>query len=394
MADRSMRFATSIATAATGEATVLQLASSIRRRLGDQDVDLALLFVSPDLALRFPELGRLLRAELQPRVLLGTTAQGVIGGRREHEQPPCMALFAGIMPNVRLRPFAVPAQLGPEPPLDQWRDAVPTSDPANAFALLFTDPFTIDFVRFVDMCNEDFPGMRIAGGVSSGSQEPGTGRLYLNDAVHDNGMVGVVLSGDIAIQTVVSQGCRPIGRHLIITKARGNVIEQVGGKPALEVLKSVLAEASKNDQVLAAQGLHVGRVIDEQRDSFGRGDFLIRNPIGVDPATGALAVADSFRTGQTVQFHVRDASTASEDLTEMLAPHRNTDARGALLFTCNGRGERFFGHPNHDSQAIEQVLGDIPTGGFFCAGEIGPVGGTNFVHGYTSSMVLFGPRKP
>jgi len=190
---------------------------------------------------------------------------------------------------------------------------------------------------------------------------------------------------------VVSQGCRPIGRPFVVTKAERNVILELGGAPALAKLRELFAELAPDDQRLAQQGLHVGQVINEYQEAFGRGDFLVRNVQGVDPDTGAIAIGDFVRVGQTVQFHVRDAETADEDLNALLASARQSaggDCQGALVFTCNGRGTRLFDEPHHDAGCLARHF-DVPAAGFFAQGEIGPIGGKNFLHGFTASIALF-----
>ncbi|MGH9363065.1 MAG: FIST signal transduction protein, partial [Thermoanaerobaculia bacterium] len=198
-------------------------------------------------------------------------------------------------------------------------------------------------------------------------------------------------SGPIRVRPVVSQGCRPFGKHLVITRAEGNVIFDLGGRPALERLQEEIGGLTPREKELLKHGLHLGRAIDPTRSAFSRGDFLIRNVVGIDPAQGAVAITDHVRAGQTVQFHLRDAETASEDLDHLLQEaHRSgSKPRGALLFSCNGRGRYLFSRPDHDAGAVRRELGQIPLAGFFAAGELGPVGGRNFLHGFTASLALF-----
>jgi small ligand-binding sensory domain FIST len=240
---------------------------------------------------------------------------------------------------------------------------------------------------------DDQPGIPVLGGVASGGAGPGDNRVFLDDRSYESGAVAVLLHGGVRIRSVVSQGCRPIGRRFVITKAERQVIAELGGKPALAQLNEVYAELSPEEQQLVQQGLHVGRVLNEQQEDFGRGDFLVRNCLGADRASGAIAIGDYVRIGQTVQFHVRDAVTADEDLRDLLAAarHEAGEAAAALLFTCNGRGTRLFDQPDHDARALETACGDIPVAGFFAQGEIGPIGGRNFVHGFTASLALFVP---
>jgi small ligand-binding sensory domain FIST len=201
--------------------------------------------------------------------------------------------------------------------------------------------------------------------------------------------VAVLVSGEVRIRSIVSQGCRPIGRHYVVTKAEQNIILELAGQPPLAQLQELFPTLPPRDRELLNRGLHVGRVINEYQDRFSRGDFLVRNVIGADPNTGAIAIGDYVRPGQTVQFHLRDAQSADEDLRELLAAAGQISSAGGLLFTCNGRGTRLFDAPDHDAALIHSALDDLPLAGFFAQGELGPIGGRNFIHGFTASLVLF-----
>jgi small ligand-binding sensory domain FIST len=230
--------------------------------------------------------------------------------------------------------------------------------------------------------------------MASGGVAPGENRLLLGRQQFDQGAVAAMICGAVKVRSVVSQGCRPIGQPFVVTKAEGNVIYELGGTPALARLQQVFGTLSEREQIMVRQGVHVGRVLSEYQDEFQRGDFLVRNVIGADPKSGAIAIGDFVRPGQTVQFHVRDEQTADEDLRELLsaAQRGDTPTCGALLFTCNGRGTRLFSTSNHDAGCVQEVLGRIPVAGFFAQGEIGPVGGKNFLHGFTASVALFESR--
>ena len=230
------------------------------------------------------------------------------------------------------------------------------------------------------------------GGMASGGRGPGESRLLQGDQSPIEGAAGVLLQGPIPMRSIVSQGCRPIGQPMVITKGHGNIIEELGGQPPLVRLQQLWKSLSPRDQQLFQQGLHIGRVINEYKSEFQRGDFLVRNVLGLDRETGSLAITDAVRLGQTVQFHVRDAESADEDLRALLQTDRSANkARpgGALVFTCNGRGTRLFSAPHHDARAVRQEMGVLPLAGFFAQGELGPVGGQNFIHGFTASVVLF-----
>jgi small ligand-binding sensory domain FIST len=239
---------------------------------------------------------------------------------------------------------------------------------------------------------ERYPNAQAVGGLAGGGRGPGDNRLLKNGEVFDGGVVGVQLSGPIAIRTVISQGCCPIGERYVVTRAEQNMVFELGGKPALTRLQEVFESLEGTRRRDAHRALHIGIAIDEHRSRFERGDFLVRNLVGADQQAGAIAIGDLVQEGQTVQFQLRDAKSASDDLHVLLAAdrskHRNPPL-GALLFSCCGRGEGLFGQPHHDSRVVQERIGPIPVAGFFAQGEIGPVGGKNFLHGYTASVALF-----
>jgi small ligand-binding sensory domain FIST len=266
----------------------------------------------------------------------------------------------------------------------------PNFDPdVRSTVVLLADGFSFPTDRFLERLNEEQPGLPVIGGMASGGEEPGQNRLLLRTDALQAGAVGVALDGPVEVRTVVSQGCRPIGSPYAVTRGDGNVVEELGGQPAVERLRQLVSKLTPKEQVLARGGLHVGQVIDEHKAEFGRGDFLIRGLVGADPDTGAIAVGDAVELGQTLQFHVRDADAADEDLRVLLDPVPDWNPRGVLLFSCNGRGRRFFGQPDHDAGQVARATGDVPLAGFFAQGELGPVGKRNFVHGYTASLAVF-----
>jgi small ligand-binding sensory domain FIST len=263
---------------------------------------------------------------------------------------------------------------------------------------MFADPFTTPVVQLLDACSQCYPGAPVIGGMASGMQNPGDTRLALDGDIHTSGLVGVSFSGDIEIDTVVSQGCRAVGETFVVTKGHQNIIETLDGKPALAAIEEMVQGLPLLDrQLLANGGLQVGRVIDQGKGTYGKGDFLIRSLVGVRRETGAVLIGDMIRTGQTLQFHVRDARTAHEEMRlllegETMLASSGDQPAGVLLITCNGRGTRLFDKPHHDVALTREILGNIPIAGFFAAGEIGPVGNRNFVHGHTAVLALF--RRP
>ena len=221
----------------------------------------------------------------------------------------------------------------------------------------------------------------------------GGNALYLADKIYDNGLIGIALSGDIELDTIVAQGCRPIGKPMKITECQDTLLKEIDGKPTLEVLQALNETLSDSDKKLLQTSLFLGIEMNPMKDDPKQGDFLIRNLMGVDRESGALAIGALLRTGQLVQFHLRDKKMSAEDLDVMLTRYQSIgqteNARGALLFSCLGRGKYLYGEANHDTNMFRNKLGEIPLGGFFCNGEIGPVGSTTFLHGYTSSFGIF-----
>ena len=373
--------------------------ASDHQRALDEAIPLALQQLSgtPDLVVCFfsmdhAEAARGIALSLSERTgtsaIIGCTAQGVIGGRRELEETPGLAVWAATLPGVDVRPFALQVL-----PLDDGYGITGWPSLASeeqASVLLLPDPFTFPADSFLERLNQEQAGLPVIGGMVSGAGEPGRHRLLCGTEVHDGGAVGVALVGPVEVRAVVSQGCRPVGAPFAVTSGEGNVVHELGGRPAVDRLRQMLAALDPREhELLRGGGLQVGQVIDEHKASFDRGDFLVRGLIGADPETGSIAVADSVEVGQTLQFHVRDAASAHEDLELLLAPVAGWQARGVLLFSCNGRGRHFFGEPDHDAVRVAAATGEAPTAGFFAQGELGPVGGRNFLHTFTASMAVF-----
>jgi small ligand-binding sensory domain FIST len=388
-----MPFAAALSAVADTNRALAEVCEAATSSLGVRP-DLACVFVSPHHA----GVGELIAATLTDRLgttnVIGCLGESIVGTAKEVEQRPAISLWlAEFGGAVEVEPFHLNPDEGREgPTLFGWPDALIDSDPARATLLTLADPHTFPVTElFFPRVHEEHPGMPVVGGMSSGAMAPGQTVLIRGREAVYTGAVGVLLRGDRRCRVVVSQGCRPIGRPLVVTKGRENVIEEVGGRPPLEYLKGLYDELPSADQQLFQKGLHIGLVMSEFKETFGRGDFLVRNLYGIDRESGALVVTDRVRVGQTVQFQLRDADTADDDLRELLRADRaaNGPAGGALLFTCNGRGTRMFQMPDHDAGVIADELGPVPTAGFFAAGELGPVGGTNFIHGFTASVVLF-----
>jgi small ligand-binding sensory domain FIST len=360
------RIASALSTAPAAEDAAVEAARDVDAALDGAEPDLAYLFVSPTHLAEIEIAAALVRERLRPAHLLGCVAEGVVGGRRELETGAGLSLWAASLPAARVETFhleAVPAEDGVAVA------GVPEFDDP-ALVTMLVDPFTFPAGSFLRLLNEEHEGLPLVGGIA-------------------NGVVGATVS-DVPVRTIVSQGCAPIGRDAVVTRAEENVVFELAGEPALERLKADLGSLPPERLRLAANGLLVGIVIDENRAEYRRGDYLVRALLGADEDSGAIAVGDEVRVGQTIRFHVRDAASADEDLRESLAGGlAGETAAGALLFTCNGRGTHMFSEPDHDARAVSDAVGSSALAGFFCGGEIGPVGGRAFLHGFTATAAVF-----
>jgi small ligand-binding sensory domain FIST len=393
-----MKWATTISRKTSFEDALLECAEGVARQLGPGPVSLTLAFLTPHFADYYPRLYGLVSRYLEPETFLGCSGGGVIGGGEEVERAPAVTLISARLPDVRVVPFHLS---GPLPdldgPPDAWERLIGVRAQDEPQFVLLADPFSGRPEALLAGLDYAFPNSPKIGGLASGATSPGLNALFLDEEVFFEGTVGVALSGNVAIDTVVAQGCRPVGELMRVTGCRGNFLFELDGRPAFEVLQELFTSLDERDRHLASTALFVGVLMDEFRKEPQVGDFLIRNLIGVDPRHGALAVGENLQEGMRIRFHIRDAQTSAEDLHTMLGSYEKTlpgSVSGALLFSCLGRGEGLYGHPNFDTGVFREYLGDVPVGGFFCNGEIGPVGGTTFLHGYTSSFGLFHPRTP
>jgi small ligand-binding sensory domain FIST len=344
--------------------------------------DLAVVFVTAAHAGALEDIAAAVRSLLQPATLLGVTAVSVVGPDREVEEQPAISLWAGRLGGI---PTPVRLEAAMSPDGVAFTGLPEEAADGERTLLLLADPFRLPVDALVASLAETHPRLRVVGGVASAARGPGGNRLVIDGHTVSDGAVGALLPASAPVSTVVSQGCRPIGDPLIVTKSEGQVIYELAGQPALERLLALVEALSPEDRALAQQGLHVGRVIDERKERFERGDFLVRNVLGADRSVGAIAVGDDIPVGSTVQFHVRDAESADEDLRALLAGRSGS---GALVFTCNGRGQHLFGFPDHDAEVITSAVGPA-VAGMFCAGELGPVGDRSFLHGFTASILVF-----
>jgi small ligand-binding sensory domain FIST len=325
------------------------------------------------------------RERLRPVALVGCAAQGVLGEGREVELGG-VAVWAVSLGGGVVEPFELAAVAAGEGSLAVT--GVPDLDRCDALIAL-VDPFSFPVEPLLAQLAADHPGLPVVGGLASARGERGT--LIGSHGMTNAGAVGLAFSG-VRMSACVSQGARPVGPEMAITSAEDNVIYELAGKPAIEKLREAVSGLDEGEQALAVEGLMLGLVVDPNKPEYRRGDFLVRGILAADVDTGAITVGERVRVGQTVQIQVRDGASAGEDLeaaVERGLEELGGPAAGALLFTCNGRGSHMFDVPDHDAALLDQLAGRAPAAGFFCAGEIGPVGDRNFVHGFTATMALF-----
>ncbi|MEH2163417.1 MAG: FIST N-terminal domain-containing protein [Nostoc sp.] len=405
MADQ-MQWANALSTRHSLEAAVTDVVERAVSSL-TAPADLGLVFISSAFASEYSRLLPLLTEKLSVPVLIGCSGGGVIGTTvggetQELEAEPAISLTLAHLPGVKIQVFHVVAEELPDldSSPDAWVDliGVPAS-PTPQFILL-SSSFASGINDLLQGLDFAYPGSVIVGGQASGGGMGGRVALFCNEtdgeecqSLHREGTIGIALTGNIVLETIVAQGCRPIGKPLQVTKADRNIILELDEQVPLVVLRDLIAGLSEHERILAQHSLFVGVAMDEFKLALQQGDFLIRGILGVDPAAGAIAIGDRVRPGQRLQFHLRDAQASAEDLELLLQSYQNQTQResepsavAALMFACLGRGEGLYGKPNFDSELFRRYVSDIPVGGFFCGGEIGPVGGRTFLHAYTSAF--------
>jgi small ligand-binding sensory domain FIST len=390
------RFAAALSAQPALDSAFGEACARVRSSLQGARPDLVVAFASNALAGDREGLGRRCRDELGASVVLGCGARGVLGDDAEHESGPALALWAACLPGTALRPFEV--DVSQDSDLDAVFHGLPeVQDPSRAGILVLPDPFSFPAVDWIAAIEERLPGVPVVGGLAVPEHGGERALLLTADGASKSGAVGVVVEGDVEIATAVSQGCRPVGRPWVVTACDENMVLKLSGRPALEVLMEMLASLPQAEREALQRGPFLGLAVDARKSVFDRGDFLARGLMGIDKQRGGLAVADpSLRSGMSVQFLVRDPASAGEDLEHAVSScgrARQGAASGALVFTCNGRGRRMFGAPNHDARHLRHALGEgTPVAGFFALGEIGPIGGRNFVHGFTASTAILRAR--
>jgi small ligand-binding sensory domain FIST len=378
-----------LSTSPDQRAGALEAALCARDGLAGQSCDLAVVFASgthlaaPDAVLEA------VHEALAPDRLAGCAAGGVIGARREIEDGTAVSVWAAHLGEGEASTFHATVE-----EVDEGTGALagmPDLE-AAAGALLLADPATFPTDAVLRFLGEAAPGVPVLGGLASARVAGGGTALFRDEEVLEEGAVGVRLDG-VEILPCVSQGALPIGPELTITAADGNVIGELAGKPALDKLRETIETLPPHDLALVQGGLLMGIVVETNKPEYVQGDFLVRGLVGADPATGQVAVAADVHPGQVVRLHARDAASADRDLREALGIRMEAlggrAPAGALVFSCNGRGRGLFGRGDHDAVAVAEELAGAPAAGFFAAGEIGPVGGESFLHGFTATVAVF-----
>ncbi|MGC9526693.1 MAG: FIST signal transduction protein [Limnospira sp.] len=394
-----MRWVSTLSTRPSLEAAVTEVVDRATAAL-EAPADLGLVFISSAFASDYSRLMPLLAERLSVPALIGCSGGGVIGmasegGAEEIEGKPALSLCLAHLPGVEVRPFHLTTEELPDldSPPEDWVELIGVHPQNYPQLIVLVDPFYGKINDLLQGLDYAYPGVPKVGGLASSGVMGQATAVFCNGELYAGEAVGVALSGNIVLDTIVAQGCRPIGDPYRITQGDRNIILRVENRGAelspLDALQELLGELGEEDRQLAGHSLFVGVVRDEFKQNLEAGDFLIRNLIGVDPRMGAIAIGDRVRPGQRIQFHLRDARTSAEDL-ELLLEGQDTSARpeavhtrGALMFSCLGRGENLYGEPNFDSNLFRRHF-PIPLSGFFCNGEIGPVGNGTFLHGYTS----------
>lgn len=393
------RFTSVLSTQSDSSTAVDEVVRALDEALGTTPPDLVTVFVSHHHGEAIERLGAEISSRVRAKVLIGCTGESIVGGAREIERGAALAVWAAILPNTIVRPFTITAEPAGEGTI-RFTGMPEVHDNARASILILADPFTFPGQEFLEILNDKLAGVPAIGGMASGGHGPGQNHLFTADGLVEGGAIGVVIEGDVEVCSVVSQGCRPVGKPFVITACRDNLILKLGGKPALQVLMESMQSLPSEDSKLMQRGPFLGLALDATKSSFARGDFLVRGIVGLEKNLSAIAVSDeSIRNGMTVQFLVRDAASAGEDLAHLMRARAggkslDPESTGALVFSCNGRGTRMFQKPNHDIGCVQSAFeSEIPAAGFFAMGEFGPVGGRNFLHGFTASVAVFRRRS-
>ena len=392
-----MKWASAISEQPTLENAIAECAACIKSQLGESP-DLAVTFVSPHYEAEYEQVVELINKELGAAHVFGCSGGGIIGNGLEVEQRAGLSITAASLPDVEIKAFHLQGDKLPDLDSgpDAWEELLGVTSSQDPQFVMLADPYSFPVQNLLMGMDFAFAKAAKIGGLASGAQRQGGNALFLDGKVYHSGAIGLALHGNITVDTIVAQGCRPIGQPMRITESDRNMLVSLDGDPPMKVLQGLFQTLPQGDRDLMGHSLFLGVVMDEFLDTPVQGDFLIRNVVGMDSNTGGLAIGEMLKEGQLVQFHLRDAATSAQDLQAVLeryaVENRENEVPGALLFSCLGRGQYLYGRPNHDTEVFQEKLGSVPLGGFFCNGEIGPVSGTTFLHGYTSSFGLFRPK--
>jgi small ligand-binding sensory domain FIST len=376
------------------ETELRQWAENLRAQLPAAQVSLGLVFMSPKFFPHARQTLEILRVHARIPLLAGCSSTGLIADAQEIEGASGFVLALYSLPGAELKGFRfTQKQVEEADGMAYWHLETGVEPKRSNGWLVFIDPFHLDAESWIRSWNEAYAPLPAIGGLASGAFSDQTAQIYLNGDVFEDGGVAISVGGDVKLAGVISQGCTPIGETWTLTRVEHNLIRQIANRPAYAVLAETFQKLPPAEQQKARGNLFIGLVVNEYLEDFHRGDFLVRNLIGGDPQSGVLAVGTLPRAGQTLQFQRRDAMVATEDMNELLSRTKkqlaDSTIYGGCLCCCNGRGQNLFGHPNHDAGLVKEQLGSIGLAGFFCNGEIGPVGQKNFLHGHTAALALF-----
>ena len=388
-----MKWASSLSLEPTCEDAVSACVLEIEERMGDQIPDLLIVFVSPHHQAAFDDLGSELMSRLGVTRLIGCMGGGIVGNANEAENRPALSVTAASLPGVSITQFHVTQNDLPDPTRVHELELELGENPQ---IILLPDPYSIQSELLVKLFDMAWPASPKVGGLASGAMFPGGSALFLDNRIYREGAVGLGLSGNVVMDTIVAQGCRPIGGPMFITRCQENILQELNSRSPRQVLQEIYDDLPESDRQLFRHSLFLGIEMTFKEEAYQQGDFLIRNLLGMQQDTGYLEIGAYLQETAIAQFHLRDAVTSREDLDQHLMRHRNrveTVPSGALMFSCLGRGEGLYGTPNHDAHLFRSRLGATTLGGFFCNGEIGPVAGQTHLHGYTSSFGLFRPAE-
>ena len=387
-----MKWFSCISEESDSEKALADNAKRISEALDGAPPDLLVMFVSVHHQRQYPHLAALAGSLIGPNHLIGCSAGGVIADGLELEQKPGLAMVAALLPDVTLIPFRLEDEDIQDIDPEEIPGKIGVPENETAHFLLLPDPFSFQIEKLARLLDWSFPNSEKIGGLASAGQSPGQNALFLEGETHRSGLVGMALYGDITVDSVVAQGCRPVGAPMFITSCRDNMLISINGQPPKDVLQQLFDDLPPEDRDLFRRALFLGLEMKPKEDAYRQGDFLIRNIFGMD-GDGHLMIGAELQETSVAQFHIRDANTSHEDLKDRLARYGENlsgpKPEGALLFSCLGRGQHLYGQAGHDTNLFHDQLGPIPLGGFFCNGEIGPVQGQTFIHGYTSCFGIF-----